>query len=748
MNEYLDARSPMQHIDDTVLFSGTSPEGRTLGCNNYFYTLDGTPIYPAMGEIHPARIDPAFWDDVLVKAKNGGLNTISFYIFWICVEPAPGVFDFSGRNDIRLFAQKCAKHGLYCVPRLGPFCNAEMAHGGLPSWLYGLPVKERTNDPGYLALVGRLYKKLAEQFEGLYWKDGGPVVGVQLENEYGHAPALWSGFYPFGGSELVHTGDGDEAHMMHLKRMAREAGFDVPFWTATSWGGAPVPAGEFIGTSGTYTFLGKGGPTYGSCFATWPQAYHTPYTTCELGTGVNVHAPWRPHVPPEGAEVSLFTSLAQGSNACGFYMYAGGSNPVTRERFYVSDMKYLQMNLISYDFCAPVGEYGMVNGTYRHLRPWLTFCSDFAADIVKTKPVWVEHMVAPEDKERVRFMPRVADTAVNGSAGDTPAGFLFLNNYQDKLQLPERRGVSVTLDTPGGRITLPDPAALPGGLTLAEDEMLALPFGLPVGRAVLTQALAVPFCRLDTKDGTTYVFRAAKKNPAQYIFPAGTALSPADGVTVSALPDGSLLVTAAPDAVFSVGGVSVLTLDGETVLHTEKITLPDGRQTLVSSQSDFTYEDGVLTMTSFDPCMTARVWNGRAWRSVTRRAPVREADASVQILNDTWAAVKAAPNALRGLDDVILELDFEGDIARIFADGLLVADHYNDGRTWQVSLRHLLRYKPGEDGLCVRLLPRADGSTAMCFDGITFKPVGGEPGKTAFRSLRLLPRYRRTVKLL
>lgn len=745
MDQYLDARSPLQHIGGDLLFSGTSPDGHTLGCNNYYYTLDGQPFYPVMGEIHPMRIDPAFWEDVLIKAKNGGLNTVSFYIFWICVEPAPGVFDFTGRNDIRRFVELCAKHGLYAFPRIGPFCNAEMAHGGLPSWLYGMPVRERSNDPGYLALVGRLYKAIAAQFGGLLWKDGGPIIGLQLENEYGHAPALWSSFYPFGGSELVSTGGGDEAHMLHLKRLAADAGLDVPFWTATGWGGAPVPEGEFIGTSGAYTYLGQGGPTSGSCFASVPTEYKTPLTTCELGTGVDVHSPWRPHVPPEGAEVVLFTSLAQGSNACGFYMYAGGSNPVTRERFFVSDQKYLCMNLISYDFSAPVGEFGLTNGTYRHLRPWLSALSDFAAGIVDTKPVWPEVTVGPEDTEHLRFMARVAD-----DGGEGARGFLFLNNFQDKLSLPERRGVSVRVDAPGGSITLPCPEALPEGLTLAPDEMLMLPFGMHVGEVILTQATAIPVCRLDNADGAVFVFRATRANPAQYIFPAGTPLSMDCGkaaATLTELSDGSLMVTAEPDAVFSAGGAKLLTISAERALHTEKITLPDGRQTLLSSENDFTCEDGVLTLTSFDTRLSAELWEGSGWTRMTRRVRARGMGEDVQILNGTWAAVRVPSASLRGLDDAFLELTFDGDIARIFADGLLIADHYNDGRPWQVSLRRLLRAGMGKDGVAIRLLPRSDGSTAMCFDGITYRPVDSGAGRTSFTSLTVRPHYRTVIRL-
>ncbi len=724
MHVKLDVRNPIQTVNNEILYSGSGKNG-TLDCNNYYYMNDGVPVFPVMGEIHPMRIDPEFWEDVIVKAKCGGLNTISFYVFWICIEPAPGVFDFTGRNNIRHFAELCVKHGLYAVPRIGPFCNAEMAHGGLPSWLYGMPVTERSNDPGYLTLVSRLYHAIAEQFKGLFWRDGGPIVCLQLENEYGHAPALWSSFYPFGGNELVSTGDGGDEHMLNLKRLAIEAGFDVPFWTATGWGDAPVPEGEFLGTGGAYTYLGRGGPTEGSCFNRIPKNYKTPYTTCELGTGVDVHSPWRPHVPPEGAEVVLLTSIAQGSNACGFYMYAGGSNPATRERFFVSDQKYLCMNLISYDFSAPIGEYGLVNDTYRHLRPWLTFLQDYTKEFVTTKPVWQEDAVLPEDTEHLRYMARV----------DGNSGYLFINNFQDKLTLPERNDVSIQLELPGGKLLIPQN----GGITVAENEMLMLPFNMALGKAILNYAIVTPVCKLENGAEITHVFRKTRKNPAVYVFPRGTDIN---GNVNSYTDDVSVTVTAQPDDCFSVDGVKVLTLEEETVLHMQKVRLPDGNETLINSPDDFTYKDGVIRLTSFSNEIQVRILTNDGWKTLTRTVDTMESQADVKVLNGTWATVKLPENDFNELDDIFMELRFDGDIARVFADGKLVADHYNDGRPWQVSLKHLFREVTSGNGLAIRLLPKVDGETAMCFDGITYRPVGDNSGTMQFKSIEIKPHYK------
>ncbi len=739
MQEAIKAQKPDQQIEEVVLFSGSNPEGDTLACNNYYYLKNGKPFYPAMGEIHPMRIDPQFWEDVILKAKNGGLNTVSFYVFWIFIEPAPGVFDFTGRNNIRRFVQLCQKQGMYAIPRIGPFCNAEVAHGGLPSWLYGTPCRERSNDPAYLALVERMYGELAGQLQGLFWKDGGPIIAIQVENEYGHAPALWSGFYPYGGDGLVSNGHDGESHMLKLKALAQKTGFDVPFWTATAWDGSPVPAGEFLPMSGAYTYLGQGGPTEGSCFMEPHTPRTVPFTTCEAGTGCDAHSPWRPHIPPEGAEVVLFTTLAQGSNGCGFYMYAGGSNPVTRQRFFVSDQQYLCMSLISYDFSAPIGEYGLVNDTYRHLRPWLSYLQDAAESFLLTKPVWPEKTVTPEDAEHLRYMVRV----------DGNRGYLFLNNFQDKLQLPEREHVTVTVTLPDTLVQLPSKQLLPDGMTLAENEMLMLPFGMKIGTAELLQAVATPFCILKNQKAATYVFRKTRKNKACYLFGTDAKITVPKGQKVSSerISTGEYAVTAEPDAWFEVDGVQLLTLAEERVLHTQKVVLLDGSEALLYTRADCVYENGKAVLTAFTPDMTAELWqNGRRKAFARHAQPVQPDGTRLRVLDDIWATCKLKKQDFHGLEDIFLELCFDGDIARVFADGMMVADRLNDGRTWRISLRHLFRQVTEKDGLAIRLLPCTEGKTAMTFDGITYRPVSGEGQKTGYTLLRLSPRYRAVIR--
>lgn len=128
--------------------------------------------------------------------KMCGINVISTYIFWIHHEEEEGVFDFSGRKNLRKFIELCQKHHIYVILRIGPFDHGEVRNGGLPDWLYGKSFEVRKLNDGFLYYVKRLYTEIAEQVQGLLYKDG-------------------------------------EAYMYALRDLAKECGIVTPFYTCT-----------------------------------------------------------------------------------------------------------------------------------------------------------------------------------------------------------------------------------------------------------------------------------------------------------------------------------------------------------------------------------------------------------------------------------------------------------------------------------------------------------------------------------
>ena len=175
-----------------------------------------------MGEFHlfpAARPKPGRPE--LAKMKAGGVTIAATYLFWIHHEEIEGARRFTGNLDIRRFVLDCGRAGLAVVLRIGPWAHGECRNGGFPDWLVRKGIPLRCNDPAYLALVRGWYAAVFAQVQGFLYKDGGPVIGVQLENE------------------LVD----DAAHLATLKQIAVEAGFDVPYYTVTGWNATPPARG-------------------------------------------------------------------------------------------------------------------------------------------------------------------------------------------------------------------------------------------------------------------------------------------------------------------------------------------------------------------------------------------------------------------------------------------------------------------------------------------------------------------------
>ncbi len=113
-------------------FADVSPNGDRISFNNYFMEKNGSPFPGISGEFHYSRMDPCRWEDEIIKMRMGGINIVSTYLFWNHIEEEEGTFDFTGRRDLRLFVNLCAKHGLYVILRIGPFDHGEVRNGGLP----------------------------------------------------------------------------------------------------------------------------------------------------------------------------------------------------------------------------------------------------------------------------------------------------------------------------------------------------------------------------------------------------------------------------------------------------------------------------------------------------------------------------------------------------------------------------------------------------------------------------------------
>jgi beta-galactosidase len=150
------------------------------------FLMDGKPYQVIAGEIHYTRIPREYWRDRFRKARAMGLNTITTYAFWNVHEPKPGVYDFTGQNDIAEFMREAQSEGLNVIFRPGPYVCAEWELGGYPAWLLkDRDVVLRSDEPKYHAAVRAWFMRLGQEIKPLLSKNGGPIIAVQVENEYG-----------------------------------------------------------------------------------------------------------------------------------------------------------------------------------------------------------------------------------------------------------------------------------------------------------------------------------------------------------------------------------------------------------------------------------------------------------------------------------------------------------------------------------------------------------------------------------
>lgn len=176
--------------------------------------LNGKPYRIFSGEMHYSRIPHEYWKDRLLKARAMGLNTICTYIFWNIHEPQPGEFNFTGGGDVAKYIRTAKEVGLNVMIRPGPYVCSEWDLGGLPSWLLkDRDVKLRCMDPKYLKAAERYIMRLGKELSGLQITKGGPIIMLQVENEYGS----------YGN---------DKEYLKTLKSMFQKAGFNVPFYTS------------------------------------------------------------------------------------------------------------------------------------------------------------------------------------------------------------------------------------------------------------------------------------------------------------------------------------------------------------------------------------------------------------------------------------------------------------------------------------------------------------------------------------
>lgn len=644
--EFKDEPLLINHLN----MGGKNPKGEEINVTSRYFTRNGKPWIGVMGEFHFSRYSRENWHRELAKMKAGGITIVSTYLFWIYHEEIEEKMDFGGDNDIRAFIEECKDVGLDVVIRIGPWAHGECRNGGFPDWLLKKDYKLRDNNEEYLAVVKKWYQSIYNEVKGLFYKDGGNIIAVQIENEF------------------VDNAE----HLAKLKEIAVECGFIAPIYTVTGWNsasGAKIPVDEVVPVFGGYceapweNHMNRLSPSphyffnrmrNDSAIGTdliaktqsdgWQLPYERyPFATCELGGGIEVTHHRRPIIKPMDIYAVSLVKLGDGNNLVGYYMYHGGTNKIgemstfneTKATGYPNDYP-----ILSYDFQAPLSEYGEVREQYGLLNMLHMFVNDFGEEFAQMIAVDSENTVAVDDTNSLRYGMRT-----NGKSG-----FVFVNHYQRLTELADIENAVISV----GNVEFP-PIDVKGEVSFF------MPFNMKMGDSVLEYATAQPLC----KCGEIYFFAEIPNIKAEYKFSKGSA--------------------------------NIVTVPFENAKYMRKLN-----GTVYIGGGCNLYEENGQIHSVEDGEYICQKWNGSEFETVKIVQSAKQSNVEITGVENAPFEPKYKEELCIGGERELTwkkinvdggygfaEIDYVGDVAQIYADGELVADDYYYGKTWRVPCKLL-----------------------------------------------------------
>ena len=644
--EFKDEPLLINHLN----MGGKNPKGEEINVTSRYFTRNGKPWIGVMGEFHFSRYSRENWHRELAKMKAGGITIVSTYLFWIYHEEIEGKMDFGGDNDIRAFIEEFKDVGLDVVIRIGPWAHGECRNGGFPDWLLKKDYKLRDYNEEYLAVVKKWYQSIYNEVKGLFYKDGGNIIAVQIENEF------------------VDNAE----HLAKLKEIAVECGFIAPIYTVTGWNsasGAKIPVDEVVPVFGGYceapweNHMNRLSPSphyffnrmrNDSAIGTdliaktqsdgWQLPYERyPFATCELGGGIEVTHHRRPIIKPMDIYAVSLVKLGDGNNLVGYYMYHGGTNKIgelstfneTKATGYPNDYP-----ILSYDFQAPLSEYGEVREQYGLLNMLHMFVNDFGEEFAPMIAVDSGNTVAADDTNSLRYGMRT-----NGKSG-----FVFVNHYQRLTELADIENAVIS----AGNVEFP-PIDVKGEVSFF------MPFNMKMGDSVLEYATAQPLCKYDD----TYFFAEIPNIKAEYKFSKGSA--------------------------------NIVTVPFENAKYMRKLN-----GTVYIGGGCNLYEENGQIHSVEDGEYICQKWNGSEFETLKIGQSAKQSNVEITGVENAPFEPKYKEELCIGGERELTwkkinvdgrygfaKIDYVGDVAQIYADGELVADDYYYGKTWRVPCKLL-----------------------------------------------------------
>lgn len=544
-----------------------------------------------------------------------------------------------------------------------------------------------------------------------------------------------------------------------LRHIAEEVGMKPMFYTATAWGKAAVPEEGTLPMLAGYAYtpwIPNQPPSREYLFRDlhmnpveevdydsleYPAAY------CELAGGMQVSYHARPVVDADSVEAMTIVKLANGSNLVGYYMYHGGTNPIGKN----SHMNEQALPKMTYDYQSPLGEFGRIGESYDRIRTLSMFLEAYGELLAPMGCVVPDgqQLITPENTLDLRW-------SVRQQAG---SGFLFINNYQDHVGMPDQ-DIQLELHTSKGTASYPRE----GTMRLKSGMAAILPFHMNLNGMKIISATVQPLIRFMVNQELTAVFYAHEGMAPEYVvdatsvtnvdMPEGTVSEQGNEVVIHPIAgkDHHLRITTS-DGV----GIRIITLTREEALNAYRFRV-DGEERLVISSSHLYMQNEMLICTSVEQseievsfypapehvsaseyAVSSQSKPG-IFGTYTFQVSPYEPAVEVDYPKEYAATLRLDTAWPEQVDDVWVEIDYEGDVATAHIHHQMLTDHIHYGHSWMLGLkqsRHLL----ADHALRLSITPIRKGTTESYVNQAYVERFEGvEIGK--FNEIRVRPQYR------
>jgi len=320
-------------------------KGGTFTVGDKTFLLNGKPFVVKAAELHYPRIPRPYWEHRIKMCKALGMNTVCLYVFWNIHEQQKGKFDFTGNNDVAEFCRLAQRNGLYVIVRPGPYVCAEWEMGGLPWWLLKKKdIRLREPDPYFMERVKLFERKVGEQLASLTIQNGGPIIMVQVENEYGS----------YGENK---------AYVSAIRDIVRQSGFDKVTLFQCDWASNFEKNGldDLVWTMN----FGTGADIAQQFRRLGELRPNAPQMCSEFWSGWFDKWGARHETRPAKAMVEGIDEMLSKGISFSLYMTHGGTS---FGHWAGANSPGFAPDVTSYDYDAPINEYGQATPKYWELR--------------------------------------------------------------------------------------------------------------------------------------------------------------------------------------------------------------------------------------------------------------------------------------------------------------------------------------------------------------------------------------------